>query len=160
MQVPAGVEQPFFTNNLEGWLKVLGVMATTVVAAWRIVKARVRDDIQIRHDINGVGERLKVLEQERSGIMTAIQSASDGVKEARANHEGTTSRLGALEESQRNVEKLVVAMEREIISHISDLKETVTGENVKLRERLVRLETISDLRKSGHLNPRTPEDIT
>lgn len=77
--------------------------------------------------------------------------------ESRQRDDAIVSRVGAVEESTRSVELLIRSAQDTLRVQVQEIKDAVTGEQAKLRERVVRLETISELRAKGRLR-ETPDE--
>jgi septal ring factor EnvC (AmiA/AmiB activator) len=146
MQLPQGVSE---------WMgevfKLAGTVLTLGLAVWGILKARVALDINVRRDIDGVGKRVKALETSCTQMTTQITALERQLAEARARDDAFHSRLGAVEEAQRSVADILRQAEQNLTSRVQEIKEALTGESARQRERIVRLETMSELRTKGLL---------
>lgn len=144
-------ERPFFTNDLEGWIKVVGFLVTVGLMVWGALKARVASDINLRRDIDGVGGRTASLETDRTNHSARLHAVETFMLEARQQQAFIATRLGAVEEAQRSIEKLVREGQSAMAQRVIEIRDVVAGEQSKMRERIVRLEVVNDLRRMGLL---------
>lgn len=150
-------DAPFYTNDLIGILKLIGTFAAGIAAIYGIVKARITSDVTIRRDIDGVGGRVGLLETSAATMAAQVMGLERYMGESRQRDDVIQTRIGAVEEAQRNVENLIRTGQQSIGQRVQEIKDAITGDQVKLRERVVRLETISELRTKGLLK-QEPED--
>lgn len=151
------VATPFYTNDVEGVVKLLGTFLAVAATIYGIIKARVTSDVTTRRDIDGVGGRVKSLESSRTSQDTRLGALERAMAESRQRDDAIVSRVGAVEESTRSVELLIRSAQDTLRVQVQEIKDAVTGEQAKLRERVVRLETISELRAKGRLR-ETPDE--
>jgi len=149
LQLPGN--EPFFTNNVEGWLKLLGFVGAIAATVWATLKARVAQDINLRRDIDGVGGRASTLESDRTAHATKLQALESAAHESRTTIAALSGRISGVEEAQRSIEKIVREGSDNIAQKVAEIRDAVTGEQARMRERIVRLETISELRRMGLL---------
>jgi len=130
---------PFFSNDLEGLIKIIILLGTVVGAVWVMLKGK------LQQDINGVGERTKNLEN----TTVAHDTALDELKERVMRVENTASNLavtvGEVRRSQEAVTDQMREMQVNIIGEIQRTREVMRQDNSAMRERVVRLETVNEI---------------
>lgn len=148
--------KPFFTSDVEGYLKIAGLLLTHGVVLWTIVKKKVASDVQLRNDINGLGSRVAALETDRTSHGTLLNSLDHTVQLGRQDTSIIASRVGVAEQAQRNIETLVRDGQAALQQRVLEIRDAVLGEQVNMRERIVRLEVVNDLRRLGLLKEGEP----
>lgn len=150
LQAVAASPDPFFTNDWMGFFKILGMVAGFTVVVWGMMKGK------LQGDINGVGDRVKQLELEKERVQERLDEVTFGVRESRQDRANLHSQVGEIKTAQGNLTDLIHEMQVNIIAEIQKTRDTVTEAHIKLRERIVRLETISQIEK--YLGKRKEDD--
>lgn len=133
----------FLPSTLKDWLAVLVVLATFTTALWRI-------SVKLTLKINGLGGRVKKVEESCNTITAHHELFSDELRESRAERTRMTERMGAVEQGQKDQHEVLQTIKLDIISHINEVRRIIEDGNSKTRERLVRLETMMEIeRKIG-----------
>lgn len=140
-------------TSLSEWVTLL-VQLFLVAAAvagflWRVVKQPIDAKIaamgvDTEHTINGLGGRVKVIEEGCTHHSTLIDKHDRAIERIEGEAVRDKERLFRLEGA---IERLVTAIERNRDAHIE--------EDSEIRERLVRIETKVDALQ--HVTPSPPE---
>lgn len=102
-------QTPFFADNLEGFLKVVGMIATfsavVLGGIWKMISSRLTtDNKKLRHDLTGLGERVNKID--------AGCTASDASTTARLTE--LTRRADAKDVELRGVTQDVARLEAKV----------------------------------------------
>lgn len=125
---------------MEGWI-VVG--ATIFGLPWVFWKGY----SSLTSKINGVGSRVGALEKkdhEREGKMQAMESTLGMVS---IDLGVVRERLARVEKGVEGMNEHITEMKLEILGAIGDLKQNALREESRVRERIVRLETVADIEK-------------
>jgi hypothetical protein len=119
------------------------VLAAGVGAPWAFWKGY----SAIIEKLNGMGARVGVLEQndaEREGKMQAFEGSLGGLSAAIGT---VRERMARVEKGVDSTNDHITEMKLEVLAAIGDLKTSALREEARVRERIVRLETVSDIEK-------------
>ncbi len=95
--------------------------------------------------VNGVGERVNKLETDEATDKEAITELKQFRIRSLDVHAALQERLGKLEKSIEHTDDLINNMRIDIIQKINDLQRDITSQNGKVRERVVRLEVVTQI---------------
>lgn len=130
----------FLPDSLEGWIVVTAAIVGVPWAFWKGYSS-------LLDKINGVGSRVGSLEKkdnEREGKMQAMETTLGNVS---SDIGGIRERLARVEKGVEGTNEHITEMKLEILGAIGDLKQNALREEGKVRERIVRLETVQDIEK-------------
>ena len=136
-----GAATPFFTNNLEGWLKILGLLSTVGLMIWGMLKGK------LQQDINGVGNRVAELEKLYERGDDTLAHVQLDIREGRSERTHMQTQIGEVRKAQETLDTTLREMQNAIVTEIHRTRDAVHETNMQLRERIVRLETISQLER-------------
>lgn len=95
--------------------------------------------------LNGIGENFNVLKESVAINQEAISELKQFMQKSVDTHSYLQERIGKLETSSDNTDRLITNMKFEVLGKINELQQTIAGTNGKLRERIVRLEVVTEL---------------
>lgn len=135
--------EKFLPDSLEGWLAVIVIVGGAIFTVSKAYSALITK-------INGLGTRTGVLETD----VTTLKASSAGQgRELEFLRMAVTSvqvDIGAIKQGVAGTNDHITEMKMEIMGALSELKTGALKEEAKVRERIVRLETVSELeRKLG-----------
>lgn len=115
---------PFFSNDLQGLLKVLGLLAAFIVPTWAFIWKILEGPLQRRFEkdseaqigrVNGLGRRVKRLESSCTTNNEAISNLKADMALANVRSSQTEKEVAELRESIRNLTELTSVHKTEII---------------------------------------------
>jgi hypothetical protein len=122
--------EPFFTNDAIGFIKIVGVMVTVVVAPimiflWRwsqqsSVGAVVDLKKTTEASVNGLGERLNAQQAQCSQTATLLATTREDVIRMREASITMTERIAKTETNLESIEKTLDGQQREIMAAITE----------------------------------------
>src|SRR5690348_10688890 len=95
--------------------------------------------------LNGVGSRVNELELGRATNVEAINQLKQFQSSSIITHAALQERVGKVETSVSSVDDSINAMRFEVINKINDLQRDIANNQGKVRERVVRLEVITQI---------------
>lgn len=133
---------PFFTNDIEGALKVGGMILAIVSAFWVMLKGK------LQQDINGVGERVKKLEEAEVSHDARVDLLDNQVRDLTTNYANMRETVGEMRRAQEAISDQMHEMQVSIVGEIQKTRDTVRREMSAVRERVVVLETVARIEQS------------
>lgn len=80
----------------------------------------------------------------------AVERNAEDLRASQTDRKILHERMGKVDADISGTKEQIVEMKLDIISHVNELKQLVVADNGKLRERIVRLETVNEIeRKLG-----------
>jgi len=152
-------QEGFLPTNLQGWITVLASTGAGFVAAWAMIKNRIKEDVAaVKQDVNGYGERLKMVETEVIAQKAVMLEVRDGWRESRHDRGVMREQIGKMEKTQENLVNKLTDMQTDIIDEIQKSRDAIGRASMVIRERIVRLETVNQIEnKLGHKLTEEPE---
>lgn len=123
----------FWPDTLIEWLTLFGILATWIVATWRVY-------VTLVNKMNGLGGRVEVLEGYKTENRTRIEHLETGHQIATSDRANLHERMGRLEKSNEGLAEQITELKLDVIGHINEVKSMIREDVAALRERTVRLE--------------------
>lgn len=142
--------QPFFTNDLEGWSKIVGMLLIICSATVALLRSNFVTTFSKRTEVDGVGGRVKTLEDGYASNKTKIENLDQQMRDERMAREALARELAAVRAEYSSLRDLLMAGKIELMKQLQDIQRSVDKEQIDLRERVVRLETLNNLKVGQH----------
>lgn len=100
--------------------------------------------------LNGLGERVNTINTSCTQIGVRQEELSREQESSRADRARIHERLGSVEKQGESLRDTLTDVKVDIIAHIDEVKRVMMESDGRIRERVVRLETVSEIeRKIG-----------
>lgn len=133
----------FLPETLEGWLTVLTVVGGATFTVWKTQRSATEK-------INGLGKRTKTVEEAITRLGAEMAHLQTGHQIATSDRANLHERIGALSKNTEGLHDQIRDARIELGAQMSELKNLVQQDASRVRERVVRIETIVEIeRKLG-----------
>lgn len=124
----------FLPDTLQGWLVIIGLLLTWAGTVWTIWTRQTAR-------INGLGGRVKRIEEECKERDGRVSRLEDELTEYRRDREITSKEMGELKASLNATNEHMTEMKLELAGHMGEIKSLIVEKDASTRERLARIET-------------------
>lgn len=134
----------FLPQTLGEWLTVLAIVVGWAVATQRVWRNLVEK-------VNGVGARVAVLEERKAENSVRLDRVEAGHTMATADRAHIHERMGSLVKENENLAQQITDLKIDVIGHINEVKTMIREDLGAVRERVVRLEVVNEMKQRGEV---------
>lgn len=133
----------FFPQTLEGWVTIILILGGGIATFWKGYN-------KLIEKLNGLGERVDKIDTSCIKVTAHYDVMATTVENNRREISLLRERVGAADKERESLAGHYQDLRIDIMSAINELKQAFQQRDTALRERLVRVETVTQLeRKLG-----------